>query len=63
MLPGLIGGRKIGETADRDPDKREQHGVGDREPLGERQQQADQPEQRGNGENGLDGVGAWRPAG
>jgi hypothetical protein len=52
----LIGQGNIGRGADRDPHQGEQHGIGNGEPLRERQQQADQPEKGCDGKNGLNGV-------
>ena len=48
---------KVGDTADRDPHHGKQDRIRNRQPLGQRQQQADQPEQGGNDKNGLDGIG------
>ena len=47
---------EVGGAADGDPYHGEQDRVGDRQPLGQRQQQADQPEQGGNGKDSLDGL-------
>jgi hypothetical protein len=55
--PRLVGEGKIGDPADRDPHQGEQHGVRNGEPLGERQQQADQPQEGSNSKYGLDRVG------
>ena len=60
---GVGGEREVGEAADGNPYYGEQDGIRDRQPLRERQQQADQPEQGGNAKNGLDGlghVGRWQ---
>ena len=57
MLPGCVGEREVGSAADSDADDGEQHGVGYRKALGERQQQAHQPEQGRDGEDCLDGIG------
>ena len=51
-----IGGRNIGCDAYRYADHGKQHRVGDRKFLRERDQKADQPEKRRNGENGQYGL-------
>ncbi len=55
--PGPVAGGQVGDAADCDPDERQHDGVRDRQPLGERQQQAHQPEQSGDGKDGLNGIG------
>ncbi len=45
-----------GESTDRAAHRRQQDGIGNRQPVGQRQQQADQPEQPGERENGKDDI-------
>ena len=56
-IPRVGGKREVGDTTDGYSHEGKHDGIRDRQPLGERQQQADQPEQGGNGEDGLDGIG------
>ena len=48
---------EVGDTADRNSDQGKQDRVRYRQPLGQREQQADQPQQGGNNKDGLDGIG------
>ena len=52
---GVVGRRDVGNGADRDPHQGQQYGIGNGEPLGERQQQADEPEECRDGKDGQNG--------
>src|SRR5215831_11083595 len=56
-IPGMGREGEVGDAPDGDADYGEQDRVRDRQALGKRQQQADQPEQGSDGKNGLDGIG------